>query len=191
MTSKNLEYIKSYLKDVGIIKDKESGHKIELRSFKTHYSNGRIFQHKDGNSYGIAVFNAMTDISEKKLIQYFKENPNLTLTEYTEFIDDLLLTKYIYSNSEQYETWDDGDLGVLYLKWNNDKRQFVTKNFVNATALTREKKIREKIEYKNYDETDYGNYDSGILDRDDSFNSEFYNDQLDMDQQSPEFWDNL
>ena len=191
MKSKNLEYLESYLKNVKIIKDKKSGNEIILRYFKTHYSNGRIFQHKDGNNYGIAIFNALTDFSEKKIIKYFKENPDLTLSEYTEYIDDLLLSKYVYSNSVEYETWNNGDLGVLFLKWDNEKRKFVTENFINATAITNNNKIREKIEYRNFEENDYGNSNYETLNSNENFNSEFYNDQLDMDQQNPEFWDNL
>ena len=43
-------------------------------------------------------------------------------------------------------------------------------------------------DFDEQEDDNYSNYDSS---EDYSFNDEYYNDNLDMDQQSPEFWDSL
>lgn len=50
---------------------------------------------------------------------------------------------------------------------------------------------QREIEIQEYNNLSYRNNRSDFSDDSSSYDNEHYNDQLDMDQQSPEFWDNL
>ena len=99
------------------------------------------------------------------------------------------LPQYVNGNTKAYRQWENGDVGIAYLIFNEDKEKYSIDGFANHSAIKRDVDIRIKPVQSN--ESLDRTFSNFVNINYDSFNDKFYNDQLDMDQQNPEFWDGL
>lgn len=107
---------------------------------------------------------------ESRLIKFFNENNDNFSSLYQRLIKNEDIIQFMsLVNSRNSEISEFFEILNRY-----------TGSFLNS------KQNEDKItNQKKYD------YDDNYYEDDIGFNDDFYNDQLDMDQQSPEFWDNL
>lgn len=183
------DYIQNVLNKLPILPEANISYKnIRLAEFKTHYDNGNPFKHKDGTCYGIAVFDAIT-VKGRDNIGEFIKKADFTISGLIEFVNRQKLTKYVNGNVKVYVEWQDGDIGDAYMTFDEEKKIYKIKGFANHSASSRNTPVRERpVQINEKFEEMFNDVDTN---EHKPFNDEFYNDQLDMDQQSPEFWDSL
>jgi hypothetical protein len=138
MNPKIQEYIDHTLRNIAIVEEIEAvGFEgIKIYDFRTHHENGKDFTHQNGENYGLAYLNAITEESAKKISRELKKNKNLTVKSLKEFVERQRLKCYVKGGSKSFLTWEKGDVGVLYLEFNDEKKTMVPR-FVNESARGR------------------------------------------------------
>ena len=138
MNPKIQEYIDHTLRNIAIVEEIEAvGFEgIKIYDFRTHHENGKYFTHQNGENYGLAYLNAITEESAKKISRELKKNKNLTVKSLKEFVERQRLKCYVKGGSKSFLTWEKGDVGVLYLEFNDEKKTMVPR-FVNESARGR------------------------------------------------------
>ncbi|MFC2108979.1 hypothetical protein ACFLRU_03070 [Bacteroidota bacterium] len=123
MDKKVAEYIDSELKTIAILDEHNVGFEgVKIYDFRTHHENGKIFSHQNGETYGMAFLNAITQESAKIITREIKKNKNLSLYGLKELVDRQRLKCYVKGGSRSYDTWKTGDVGVAYLEFDDEKR---------------------------------------------------------------------
>ncbi len=186
MSEELRHFLENKLNEVGVLKKTITAYdNVVLQEFKTHYPNGNILKHSNGEAYGIAVFNAIAEKSLDKMVELMNSR-DFTYWKVEQLIDQIKLKKYVHGKTKAYKYWCSGDIGVASMIYDTVKKTYKMSTFSNQTARERNKIIREtpddfNINRKSHIIKDVENY----------FGNEYYNDPLDLDQQDPEFWDNI
>lgn len=137
MDKKIEEYINSTLSKIAILDEDNVGFEnVEIFEFKVEHDNGRAFTHQNGENYGLAFLNAMTQESANKISKEIKKNKRLNIHTLTEMVEKNRLKCYVKGGSKSYQTWEAGDVGVAYLEFDDEKKTIVPR-FVNETAKQR------------------------------------------------------
>lgn len=137
MDKKIEEYIKSTLSKVAILDEDNVGFEnVEIFDFKIEHENGRAFTHQNGENYGLAFLNAMTQESANQISKEIKKNKKLNIYTLTEMVGKHRLKCYVKGGSRSYQTWEAGDVGVAYLEF-DDEKKIISPRFVNETAKDR------------------------------------------------------
>jgi len=138
MNPKIQEYSGHSLSQIAIIDEVDAVgfEDIKIYAFRTHHENGKDFVHQNGENYGLAYLDAITEESAKKISRELKKNKNLTVKGLKEFVERQRLKCYVKGGSKSFLTWEKGDVGVLYLEFNDEKKTVVPR-FVNETAKER------------------------------------------------------
>ncbi|WP_139956896.1 hypothetical protein [Flavicella sediminum] len=123
MDKKVAEYIDAELKTIAILDEHNVGFEgVKIYDFRTHHENGEIFKHQNGETYGMAFLNAITQESANLITREIKKNKNLSLYGLREFVDRQRLKCYVKGGSRSYDSWKTGDVGVAYLEFDDEKR---------------------------------------------------------------------
>lgn len=139
MDNKIKNYIENTLEKLAFLEEENVAYEsIEIHDFQKTYEDGSLFRTQNGENYAIAVLNAITFESATKISREIKKNKNLSLKGLTQFVDSHRLKCYVEGNSNSYTTWKTGDLGVLVITYNDDKKQIIPL-FTNESALDRNK----------------------------------------------------
>lgn len=137
MDPKIKNYIANTLEKLAFLEEENVAYEgIEIYDFQKSYEDGTHFRKQNGEHYAIAVLNAITFESATKISREIKKNKNLNLKGLTQFVDNHRLKCLINDSSTSYSTWKTGDLGVLVITYNDDKKQ-ITPSFTNESALNR------------------------------------------------------
>ncbi len=132
------EYVSTTLQQMAILDTADVGFEnIVIDAFKTHHENGVVFSHQNGETYGLAFLNALTQESASKITRELKKNKNLSLKSLQELVAKHRLKCYVKGGSNSYNTWKTGDLGVAFLEY-DDTKKIVVPRFVNESAKDRE-----------------------------------------------------
>jgi uncharacterized protein YlxP (DUF503 family) len=127
------EYINKKLNTIAILEEAGVGYEgIEILEFNTHHENGEVFKNQKDELYGIAVLNAITSESAKKITRELKKNKSLTLPVLKELMKKHRLKCYISANSNSYDTWKKGHLGVASFEYNDLKKGIIPR-FTNTS----------------------------------------------------------
>jgi hypothetical protein len=195
---------KVYIKEVGvkIINLNKNLNKIELCFVRESFNCRTIFNQSFLNTQR---FNEAFEKTKKSFLQFtdggIPIDPNLELNNEKYLTIDLLN----WNNDERNLLYTNSLNGVYYYYNTHSKRKsfdFGTYNSIiqsingkNTIQIYKESikwfsdEIKEKLEQNNYDFPELRQSSHSYARE--TFNDTFYNDQLDMDQQGPEFWDNL
>ncbi len=131
------EYIEKNLSNLAIVEDADVGYEnISILDFRTHHESGDVFKHQNDELYAIAVLQAVTNESAKKISRELKKNKNLSYTSLKDFVEKHLLKCYVSGSSEAYDTWKTGDKGIVSLQFDDVKKTIVP-SFHNESAATR------------------------------------------------------
>lgn len=186
MSEELRHFLENKLNEVVVLKKTiTTYHNVVLQEFKTHWPNGNILKHSNGETYGIAVFNAMAEKSLDKIVELINSR-DFTYWKVEQLTDQIKLKKYVHGKTKAYMHWCSGDIGVANMIYNTAKKTYGISTFSNQTARERNKIIRETPDDFNSNRKSHS-----IKDVENYFGNEYYNDSLDLDQQDPEFWDNI
>lgn len=106
---------------------------VEILEYKTHYENGAVFQHQNGDYYALAILNAITEKSYFTIIRFLKKEKNISIKNIKDLLDKHYLKCYISGLSNEYDLWKTGDLGIAVLD-TNDNEKSISVRFTNETA---------------------------------------------------------
>jgi hypothetical protein len=137
MDKKVEEYISSILSKIAILDEDNVGFEnVEIFDFKVEHENGRAFTHQNGENYGLAFLNAITEESAKKITREIKKNKRMDVFVLTQLVEKHRLKCYVKGGSRSYRTWEVGDRGVAYLEF-DDEKKIIVPRFVNESAENR------------------------------------------------------
>ena len=137
MDKKVEEYINSTLSKIAILDEDNVGFEnVEIFDFQVEHENGRAFTHQNGENYGLAFLNAITEESAKKITREIKKNKKMDVNVLKHFVGKHRLKCYVKGGSKSYKTWEAGDRGIAYLEY-DDEKQIIVPRFVNETAKQR------------------------------------------------------
>lgn len=72
------EYVSTTLQQMAILDTADVGFEnIVIDAFKTHHENGVVFSHQNGETYGLAFLNALTQESASKITRELKKKQKL------------------------------------------------------------------------------------------------------------------
>ncbi|MEN8805802.1 MAG: hypothetical protein ABF278_09280 [Wenyingzhuangia sp.] len=130
-------FILTTLNKVAILEEPNVAYEaVEILDYKTHFENGEVFRHQNGDCYALAILNAITLESSYLIAKAIKKTKNLNVKHLQDLIADHYLKCYISGNNKDYNQWKSGDLGTAYLDIDEVKKT-ITTGFINETAKTR------------------------------------------------------
>lgn len=130
-------YLENTLNKVAILDETNVAfEQIEILAYNTHYENGDAFMHQNGDTYALAILNAITQESSFKIARFLKKEKNLSVKNIEDFVEGHFLKCYVSGNSEEYNLWKTGDVGTVVLVA-DDVQKTITPNFVNETSKSR------------------------------------------------------
>ncbi len=131
------DYIENTLNKIAILDELDVAFEnVEVFEFKTHHENGKVFTHQNGEAYGMAFLNAVTQESAGKITKEIKKNKNLSVKNLQDLVEKHRLKCYVKGGSKSYDTWQAGDTGVVFLEADDERKAIIPK-FVNETAKAR------------------------------------------------------
>ncbi len=137
MHKKIQAYINEKLNTIAILDEPEVAFEnIEILEFNTHHENGDAFKNQKDELYGIAILNAITSESAQKITRDLKKDKSITVPKLQELIKKHYLKCFISSNSDAYDTWKKGDLGIASFAY-DDKKKTIIPSFSNLQAEKR------------------------------------------------------
>jgi hypothetical protein len=83
--------------------------------FQTHWPDGGLLRHSNGDSYGLAFLNAFTKKSFDAITNELKKYPAVSIDHLREFIESHRLREYIHGHTVRYKNTKTGDLGEIHL----------------------------------------------------------------------------
>ncbi|NIJ44925.1 hypothetical protein FHR24_001364 [Wenyingzhuangia heitensis] len=126
-------YINTVLSKIAILDEPNVAfEQVEILEYRTHFENGSVFQHQNGDNYGLAILNAITEDSSFKISKFLKKETNLSIKNIQDELEKHYLRCYIPGSSKEYDTWKTGDLGVAYLEI-NDAEKTISVRYTNET----------------------------------------------------------
>lgn len=136
--NKDIEnYIENTLSKIAILDEPNvSFEQITILEYKTHYENGSIFMHQNGDNYALVILNAITKESYFQIAKTIKKSKNLSIKNIKDMLEEHYLKCYIAGSSKEYYEWQTGDVGTAYLQINEDSKT-ITPCFINETSKTR------------------------------------------------------
>lgn len=133
------DYIDNTLNSIAILTDEDVSYEdIKILEYRTHHESGDIFKHQNDDLYAIAVLFAITNESAKKISRELKKNKNLSLSSLKTLVEKHLLKCYVSGNSNAYDTWKTGDIGIASIQFDDTKKTIIP-TFKNLSAEEREK----------------------------------------------------
>lgn len=130
-------YINNTLSKIAILDEPNVAfEQVEILEYRTHYENGSIFTHQNGDNYALAILNAITEESSFKVSKFIKKTKNLSIKNIQDELENHYLKCYIAGTSSEYAKWESGDLGTAFLQVDEDKKT-ITPCFINLTAKER------------------------------------------------------
>lgn len=178
--------------------------KIEFQFYKDGHQSNALY---NPNFLRIENLNEIYTKTKKAFIEFtngeisldskleLNEEKYLTvdLSNWNQSIKDILFTDclqgiyYYYSIHSNKKSFDIGTYNSVIQAINGNAAIQIYKESIKwFTKEVKEKLIHNKYSFPNLKKSSNNYYDSR-----ETFNDTYYNDQLDMDQQSPEFWDSL
>jgi len=130
-------YINNTLSKIAILDELNVAFEgVEILEYKTHYENGAVFRHQNGDNYALAVLNAITKESYYEVSRIIKKEKNLSVKNLKNLMNEHFLKCYIAGSSEEYHNWQTGDIGVASLQV-DEKSKTIAPIFANETVLER------------------------------------------------------
>ncbi len=130
-------YINTTLSKIAILDEPNVAFdQVAILDYRTHYENGVIFTHQNGDNYALAVLNAITKESYFTVSKFIKKESNLSVKNIEDMLEKHYLKCYVAQSSKEYSKWETGDLGTAYLQI-NDENKTITPCFINTTAKKR------------------------------------------------------
>ena len=177
---------------------------IEIQFVKDHYRGNTVYNPK---YLAVKRLNEIYSQTKKAYLDFTKgisidsqielnKDKYLTvdLTQWNQEEKDLLFTDclqgiyYYYENHTKRKSFDIGTYNSVVKAINNHKEIKIYKESVKWFNEKTKKKLKENnYSFPELNKTSNDYYYNSR----ETFNDTHYNDQLDMDQQSPEFWDSL
>ena len=130
-------YINNTLSKIAILDEPNVAfEQVEILEYRTHYENGAIFTHQNGDNYALAILNAITQESYYHISKTIKKAKNISVKNIQDLVAEHFLKCYVAGNSEEYSKWNDGDLGTAFLQVDEENKT-ITPHFINTTAQNR------------------------------------------------------
>jgi len=130
-------YINNTLSKIAILDEPNVAfEQVSILEYRTHYENGSIFMHQNGENYAFAILNAITKDSYFKISRTLKKADNLSVKNIADLLEEHYLRCYISGNSKEYSIWETGDLGIAFLQVDEDQKT-ITPSFINETSKER------------------------------------------------------
>lgn len=137
MNKKVEEYIDKHLNTIAILDEAGIGYEnVEILEFNTHHENGDVFKNQNDELYGIAILNAITAESAQKITRDLKKDKGLTVPKLKELLSKHYLKCLISSESDAYDNWRKGDLGIASFEY-NDLKKTIIPSFSNTSIEKR------------------------------------------------------
>lgn len=131
------KYINTTLSKVAILDEPNVAfEQVEILEYRTHFENGSIFTHQNGDNYAFAILNAITKESYFLISKTIKKAKNLSIRNIEDLLNEHYLKCYIKGTSKEYDLWQTGDIGIAFLEV-DDKYKTFTPGFINETAKER------------------------------------------------------
>lgn len=130
-------YINNTLSKVAILDEPNVAfEQVSILEYRTHFENGSIFMHQNGDNYALAILNAITEESFFTISRFIKKTENLSVRNIADLLEEHYLKCYVSGSSQEYNTWETGDLGTAFLQIDEENKT-ITPSFINDTAKER------------------------------------------------------
>lgn len=130
-------YIQTELSKIAILDEPNVAfEQVEILEFRTHFENGSIFTHQNGDNYALAILNAITQESYYALGKFIKKTKNLSVRNIQDELENHYLKCYVAGNSEGYHLWKSGDIGIAFLHV-DDENKSISVRYTNESAKER------------------------------------------------------